>query len=368
MRGLYVHIPFCRAICTYCDFVKEVASPSKRARYLEALIHEITMVKAELSSVQTVYIGGGTPSLYNAEALNKLMQVIHTHINPKQIIETTLECNPEDVTPDFARQIRALGIDRVSLGVQTFQDELLQFLNRKHRAKTAIDAVHHLRAAGFKRISLDMISGLINQTMPMLQDDIKQLLALDPDHISYYSLILEENTRLWHLLERGDIRLLDEDLEADMVEQVYKSLTEAGYEHYEISNFARPDQKSLHNLLYWQDEEYIGVGAGAHGRIGASRHENIRSVKYYLEAVENNRLPRAKTVPVEGLKEALMMGLRLTEGVSLEKLETRYGKTVFAAHPQLLEAVALGLLEQTNGQLRLTARGRMLSNEVLTRL
>ena len=368
MRGLYVHMPFCRAICTYCDFVKEVASPHKRARYLEALIKEINGVKAELSNVQTVYIGGGTPSLYDADALGKLLQTIHAHVNPNQIIETTLECNPEDITLAFAQQIRNHGIDRISLGVQTFQGELLKFLNRKHRAETTIEAVHHLRTAGFKRISLDMMSGLIGQTMMMLQDDIKQLLALEPDHISYYSLILEENTRLWHLLERGEINRLDEDLEADMVERVSNLLAEAGYEQYEISNFARPQQQALHNLLYWQDDDYVGVGAGAHSRLGSYRHENIRSVKYYIEALEAERSPRKSTVPVEGMKEALMMGLRLTKGVSLKQIETRYGQSVFAAHPQLLEAVKLGLLEQVNGTLRLTALGRMLGNEVLTRL
>ncbi|TVP94223.1 MAG: radical SAM family heme chaperone HemW [Acholeplasmatales bacterium] len=368
MRGLYVHIPFCRTICTYCDFVKEVGTLQKRGRYLEALMKEIVMVEASLSDVQTLYFGGGTPSLYDPEALKILLQTIHARVDPKHVVETTIECNPEDVTASFAQGIKALGIDRVSLGVQTFQPTLLDFLHRKHTAETAINAMRHLRLAGFTRISIDMISGLMGQTMPMLEDDLKQLLHLEPDHVSYYSLILEENTRLWHLMRRGLVTPIDEDLEADMIETVVQTLKHAGYEHYEISNFARPNQASRHNLLYWQDEDYVGVGAGAHGRIGAKRHENIHSVKHYIEAIEAGRLPRVRTVPVEGMKEALMMGLRLTRGVSLEQLEKRYGQPVYATHPRLLEARQLGLLEEVAGFLRFTSRGRMLGNEVLTRL
>ncbi len=364
MKGLYVHIPFCRAICTYCDFIKEVAKPEKQTRYINALIAEVTMAASRLSGVTTLYVGGGTPSLLKEGDLHALFQAIYAIVPRTQLHEVTIEANPEDITASKAKLFKSLGINRVSLGVQTFNDALLGFLRRTHKRDDVKHAVNHLKTHGIDNLNIDMIFAIPAQDEAILNDDLKTLIELNPDHISAYSLIVEEGTRLKTLIDKGEVTPTDEDTEAKMFETVMDTLTNAGYTHYEVSNFARPNRQSIHNRIYWENGEYIGLGVAAHGHEKGRRIANTARVKDYIERLECGRSPIVFDEPDEGLKDSLLMGLRLREGVSLATLKARHGTDVFTQYPELKTAQDNGLVEVVEGNLRLTRRGVLLGNEV----
>lgn len=363
MMSLYVHIPFCHRICTYCDFVKEVVNPGKIDRYLKALNTEFKLIKHQLSDVKTVFIGGGTPSSLSVADLTKLLQTIGETVDLMSLDEFTIECNPEDITSDMVKRLKSSGVTRVSLGVQSFNDQHLAFLNRTHRLKDIKRAVQMLKTHQISQISVDMMFGLVGQTMTELDADIDALLGLNVDHISYYSLIVEPGTKLHTLIEKGAVRLIDETLETRMFERVIDRLTLAGYKQYEVSNFAKDDAVCLHNLRIWRDQDYLGVGVGAHSKMHDKRFTHTHRLKHYLESIEQGDLSY-QYYPYEAKRDLMLMGLRLIEGVSLKQYQIRFKTHLYDDYPVLKTYIKQGLLEEVSGMIRFTKKGLFLGNNV----
>jgi oxygen-independent coproporphyrinogen-3 oxidase len=364
MKGLYIHIPFCARLCTYCDFAKEIAKTDKQTAYIDALIKELHYYKADLKHLTTIYIGGGTPSALNHTDLTRLLEAITMIVDVESVIEYTVECNPNDIDNQLASLLKTYGVNRISMGVQTFNNDHLAFLNRTHKQDDIVTAFKVLRDHRFKNISVDMMFGLVNQTLAEVDSDISALLTLNPNHISYYSLILEDNTKLHHLVSQGVVTMIDEDLEADMYELIIKRLKEASYQHYEISNFARNGYESLHNTIYWKNADYIGLGAGSHGKYNDTRYYNERRIKHYIEAVNDKGCGLATTYPYEALRDTFLMGLRRLEGIHIPTVEETFNINIFETYSDVKKHMADGLLEIENDYLRFTDKGLMLANIV----
>ncbi len=358
MKGLYIHIPFCESICSYCDFVKRIPKNNRMVDdYIDELIREIESYRDHFASIDTIYIGGGTPSMLTIEQIDRLFLVLE----PIEPIEYTIEVNPESYTYEKGERFKAFGVNRVSLGVQTFDPTLLNVLNRKHRPEEVDRTVRHLNDIGIERISVDMIYAIPGQTMDSLKSDLDYLKRLDVSHISYYSLILEEKTVFHELFRKGELHLVENDLEAGMYQTIIDRLSALGYDHYEISNFAKPGRQSVHNTLYWTLSEYIGCGLGAHGFLNGTRYVNHSHISNY-------RKPWVKesyeTTADERLADELVFGLRRLEGVDLERLERNYGIDPFRRYPELKKTVEDGLVEVQGSFLRLTKKGLFYGNQV----
>ncbi len=364
MESLYIHIPFCHRICTYCDFVKEVAHPDKQAAYLDALATEFALYKDRLEGIKTIFIGGGTPSSLPLEQLQKLFTLIRSHVDLDKVIEFTIECNPSDITPAKARCFKAGGINRISLGVQTFKAKQLAFLNRDHREEDVVAAIDILKAECFANISVDMLFALIDQTLADVKEDLKKVLTLDITHISYYSLILESGTRLYTLYKKGEIALTEETLETEMYETVIETLVQHGFEHYEVSNFALDGNHCRHNLHIWKDGDYLGLGLGAHAKYDDRRSENTGRVKTYIESINETGKPEQIFYPYEDKRDYLLNGLRLIKGVDLSEYQARFGTDLLQDYPALKKYLENNLLKMQAGRLAFTRRGLFLGNEV----
>ena len=358
MKGLYVHIPFCQYICHYCDFVKRV--PKDKAMidtYLFALKQEILSYQKHFDEIETIYIGGGTPSMLDLDQMTYLFSALKD-ISP---IEYTIEVNPESYTEEKGLLFKKYGINRVSLGVQTFNQTLLSHLNRGHKNDDVYKVVHHLKEIGIEKVSVDLIYAIPGQTIDDLKCDLEELVKLDITHVSCYTLILEEKTYFYHQYVRGKFHVVEEDIEASMYELVTKTLKDHGFEHYEISNYAKDGHYSMHNLIYWTLGEYIGVGLGAHGFIDGFRTYNERALPKYLSKPLKEKVIQTKD---DLLQDELIFGLRKIKGVSLEAIETKYGINLFDTYPKLKEKIELGLLEVNQGYLKLTDKGLLLGNQV----
>ena len=358
MKGLYIHIPFCEHICHYCDFVKRVPKNKEMIdAYLVALQDEIYSYRDHFQSIETIYIGGGTPSMLDLNQLEYLFKML-TDIHPS---EYTIEVNPESYSFEKGELFKTYGINRISLGVQTFNNQLLNYLNRKHTKQHVFDVVDHLKSLGFTRISVDLIYAIPGQKIEDLYQDLKYIQDLNITHISCYSLILEEKTYFYHQYLRGKFEQMDEDTEAQMYEIVMDELKKQGFNHYEISNYAKEDHYSKHNLIYWTLGEYIGVGLGAHGYIDGYRTQNHRALaKYLINPIEERKYQEKDTL----LQDELIFGLRKIDGVSLSMIKDKYGVEVFKKYPQLQEKIELGLIKIENDHLKLTDKGLFLGNQV----
>jgi len=358
MKGLYVHIPFCEHICHYCDFVKRVPKNEEMIEtYLNALRKEILSYQNHFSTIETIYIGGGTPSMLSLEQLTHLFQSLED-IHP---IEYTIEVNPESYTEAKGELFKTYGINRVSLGVQTFNEKLLSYLNRKHTNQKVFDTVHHLKHIGIKQISIDLIYAIPGQTISDLYQDLTYIHALDITHVSCYSLILEEKTYFYHQYLRGKFEQMDEDTEATMYQIVMDELKKQGFKHYEISNYAKENHYSKHNLIYWTLGEYIGVGLGAHGFIDGYRTYNERALPKYLNEPIKEKVYQTKEMLIQ---DELIFGLRKMEGLDIKKLENMYHIKLFDTYPTLQDKIDLGLVEIKEGYLKLTDKGIFLGNQV----
>ncbi len=363
MDAVYVHIPFCKSICPYCAFAREKASAKTMREYVDCLLIEAENRLQTDKRVRTAYIGGGTPSALPLAEIERLLRKLKD-LFVDELEEWTFECNPADVDTALARTLRKGGVDRVSLGVQSFSEESLALLQRRHKGEDVERAVSLLREAGIENISVDMLFAIPGQTTNSLVADIEHLLALDVLHVSYYSLIIEEDTRFERWVDEGRIIPVDGDTEADMFETIIRRLIAAGYEHYEISNFAKPGHSSRHNTIIWQDEDYLGLGVSAHGKHSFRREENIPSVRAYIDSVRTKGHGIRRTYPYEAEEDTLLMGLRLSEGIDRETYRRRFGKMPEELFPKLEKAFEAGLLEKRKGRLRLTEKGVMLANEV----
>ena len=318
MAGIYIHIPFCKSRCRYCDFFS-TTQLEKREAYIQAVIQEWQAYQHIWSKqeIRTIYLGGGTPSLIPIESLRLLLHSILSSIDTSHVQEITLEANPGDITAEKIRAWRAIGINRQSMGVQSFNDRLLQLVGRRHSAEQAIQAVKTAQTEGICNISIDLMYALPGQTMAEWQADIAQALALHVPHISSYGLIYEEGTPLTQCLEQGKITAIDEENEMQMYDYLVEQLTQHGYEHYEVSNFGLPGQHSKHNSSYWNDTPYLGLGAGAHSYDGQMRWWNIADIDEYIaQAMSHQLRPEQEVISAEERHmEQVMLGLRTSKGV-----------------------------------------------------
>ncbi|MFA5470920.1 MAG: radical SAM family heme chaperone HemW [Acholeplasmataceae bacterium] len=358
MKGLYIHIPFCEYICHYCDFVKRVPKNKDMVdTYIKALVNEINTYKEHFDTIETIYIGGGTPSMLDPAQLSYLLSRLKD-IHPK---EFSIEVNPESYTEEKGLVFKKYGINRISLGVQTFNQELLHYLNRGHTNEHVFSVINHLKSIGFDNISVDLIYAIPKQTLDDLYYDLKMIEKLDINHVSCYSLILEEKTYFYHQYIRGNFKQVDEDIEASMYKIVIDTLKKQGFEHYEISNFAKDKKYSYHNLIYWTLGEYIGCGLGAHGFIDGHRTYNEKALPKYLDHFLNEKTYQEKEVL---LQDELIFGLRKIEGVNIKYLEDKYDVKLMNVYPKLQEKIDIGLVEIKDGYLKLTNQGLFLGNQV----
>ena len=320
MKSVYIHIPFCDTICSYCDFCKFLKNDEWICKYLDALDKEISKrYKGEV--IETLYIGGGTPSSLNIDELEKLFDILKV-IKRSKDIEFTFECNIENIDYDKLKLLYKNGINRLSIGVQTFNDKYLNYLNRNHTKKDVKDKINIAKSIGFKNINIDLIYAIPNETLEELNNDIDEFLKLDINHISTYSLILEPNTKLFIDNEKS----IDEDLDYEMYKLICNRLKEKGYTHYEISNFAKEGYESKHNLTYWNNEEYYGFGLGASGYINGIRYDNTRNFNKYLEGnyiKESHKLSKD-----EKIENEFILGLRKINGIDKESFKKKYDKDI----------------------------------------
>lgn len=388
--SLYLHIPFCQSKCAYCDFNSYAGLESLIEPYVGALIAEMELWQepSRDMSVATVFLGGGTPSLLPLPEMERIVAALRPRFRLAADAEFSCEANPGTVDFPYLQGLRSLGVNRLSLGVQSFHDDELATLGRIHTAAQAREAYHTARQAGFDNVNLDLIYGLPRQTMAAWQQTVREAIALQPDHLSLYALSLEEGTPLADAVAHGRLPPPDVDLAADMYLWAEDALAAARYQHYEISNWALPGRPCRHNLTYWLNEPYLGLGAGAHSCFGGFRFANVREPRRYVALVEESakghgRLAEGlapflaglghiasveQTTAARTMTETVVLGLRLVEGLPLEEFRRRFGQELMSAYgPQVEELEALGLLQRVDGCLRLTARGRLLGNEAFLR-
>lgn len=371
MAGIYIHIPFCKSRCIYCGFYSTTLL-DLRKKYINAVCREMELRKNYIREpFSTIYLGGGTPSLLDEAELTKLFLYINNVYDVDRNAEITMECNPDDITPEFTNMLSRLPINRVSMGAQTFADSRLRLLHRRHNSDEVKHAVKLLREAGIKNISIDLMFGFPDESLSQWKEDISAALALNVEHISAYSLMYEEDTPLWKMLDTGKVKEIDEELSLTMFKELVCQLTDAGYEHYEISNFARLGYRSRHNSSYWHQVPYIGLGAAAHSFDLNSRQWNVADLKLYIEEINNGIIPmeREELDNDTTFNDIITTALRTSDGIDLNALETRLGKryrnTLISAAGKHLEQ---GLLEIRHDRLRLTSEGIFISDMVMSDL
>lgn len=374
MTGLYIHIPFCKSRCIYCAFYSTTAEQMKQA-YVDAVCREMELRKAVYEkegkdvgkTLATVYLGGGTPSQLSPTQLQQLFDTIARHYDVIDDAEITIECNPDDVTEAFAELLRSLPVNRVSMGAQTFDDDRLQFIHRRHTSEQVTTAIQRLRKKGIHNISIDLMYGFPEETLEEWEYDIQQALALNVEHISAYALTYEEGTPLYRLLEEGKVKEIDEERSLAMYDRLIDRLQEAGYEHYEISNFARKGWRSRHNSSYWQLVPYIGIGAAAHSYDGRRRQWNIADINSYINHIQQG------IVPAEGelldkdsrYNDHVMLALRTCEGLDLSTLDSDERSY---CEETAKKFVLDGLLVKTDNHLRLSRKGLFVSDMIMSEL
>ncbi|GHO93387.1 coproporphyrinogen III oxidase [Reticulibacter mediterranei] len=377
--SLYLHIPFCHTRCYYCDFNTYAGMLPVREPYVRALLTEIELAgkMAQLADntlrrSRTIFFGGGTPSLLSVQQMQRLLQACSTAFAVDADAEITLEANPGTLTQEQLAGLRAAGVNRLSMGAQSFDADLLKSLGRIHTPEEITQAVTYARAAGFTSINLDFMFGLPQQTMQQWQETLRQALELRPEHFSLYSLIIEEGTPFYDWTHEGRITPGDEDLCADMYEIADELLHAAGYINYEISNWALPGHHSRHNLTYWQNLPYIGMGAGAYSYFGNRRFSNERDPLTYNKVLKTGRIPEVESEQVEReqeMSETAFLALRTALGLHLPTFEQRFSQPFAQFVGDRLQIVEeAGLLEHEDSWLRLSKRGRLLGNEVFFRL
>lgn len=371
MAGIYIHIPFCKSRCIYCGFYSTTLL-DLRKKYINAVCREMELRKNYIREpFSTIYLGGGTPSLLDEAELTKLFLYINNVYDVDRNAEITMECNPDDITPELTNMLSRLPINRVSMGAQTFADSRLRLLHRRHNSDEVKHAVKLLREAGIKNISIDLMFGFPDESLSQWKEDISAALALNVEHISAYSLMYEEDTPLWKMLDTGKVKEIDEELSLTMFKELVCQLTDAGYEHYEISNFARPGYRSRHNSSYWHQVPYIGLGAAAHSFDLNSRQWNVANLKLYIEEINNGIIPmeREELDNDTTFNDIITTALRTSDGIDLNAMETRLGKryrnTLISAAGKHIEQ---GLLEIRHDRLRLTSEGIFISDMVMSDL
>ncbi|MEX2785536.1 radical SAM family heme chaperone HemW [Streptococcus sp. H49] len=361
----YIHIPFCTQICYYCDFSKVFIKNQPVDAYLQALIREYESY--DIRELQTLYIGGGTPTAISAEQLDWLLTNLVRHLDLGRLDEFTIEANPSDLTPKKIEVLKHSAVNRISLGVQTFNNRQLKQIGRGHNEAQIYDSIDSLKAAGFDNISIDLIYALPGQTLADVKENVAKALALDVPHLSLYSLILEHHTVFMNKMRRGKLNLPGEDLEAEMFDYIISEMEANGFEHYEISNFTKPGFESRHNLMYWANVEYYGCGAGASGYLDGIRYRNRGPIQHYLKGVAagNPRLEEEVLTKKEMMEEELFLGLRKKTGVSIKTFEEKFAEPFDRYYGKIVEElIAAGLLVLDKGTVRMTKKGLFLGDTV----
>ncbi|MCA9856606.1 MAG: radical SAM family heme chaperone HemW [Dehalococcoidia bacterium] len=385
--ALYLHIPFCTSKCGYCDFNSYEGLDHVVPDYTPALIHEMELwaPAAKNYRVDTIFFGGGTPSLTSIDDMRILADALREQYDISPDVEWTLEANPTELTREHLEGLRGIGVNRLSMGVQSMHPDELELLEREHTPERVAQAVADARAAGFDNLNLDLIFGLIGHSMERWQSTLEQVIAFQPEHLSCYALTVEPGTALYYRVQKGQLEEPDPDLAAEQYDWTRERLAAAGYQQYEISNWAKPGRACRHNLVYWRAEPYLGMGAGAHSFFIGRRMANVDSPTRYVEAVNQSYeerqasgTGRAELRQVAGGEvpdevtlraDAMILGLRLLDGVRTEDFRARFGVSVDDAFgPALQRHESLGLIERTADRVRLTERGLLLANEVFVDL
>ncbi|MCY8725449.1 radical SAM family heme chaperone HemW [Bacillus inaquosorum] len=371
MKSAYIHIPFCEHICHYCDFNKYFIQSQPVDEYLNALEQEMinTIAKTGQPDLKTIFIGGGTPTSLSEEQLKKLMDTIIRVLKPSSALsEFAVEANPDDLSAGKLKILKEAGVKRLSFGVQTFEDDLLEKIGRVHKQKDVFASFERAREIGFDNISLDLMFGLPGQTLKHLDHSLNTALSLDAEHYSVYSLIVEPKTVFYNLMQKGRLHLPPQEQEAEMYEMVMGRMEAHGIHQYEISNFAKAGMESKHNLTYWSNEEYFGFGAGAHGYISGTRTVNVGPVKHYIDLIAEKGFPYRDTHEVtieEQIEEEMFLGLRKTAGVSKKRFAEKYGRSLDELFPSVLKDLTeKGLIHNSESAVCLTHQGKLLGNEV----
>lgn len=370
MAGIYLHIPFCKRRCIYCDFFSTTQS-EKKTNYVEALCRELEMRHSYLGEerIETIYFGGGTPSQLDKEDFERIFSLLYKVYSISPEAEITLEANPDDLTPAYIEMLRSLPFNRISMGIQTFNDRTLKILHRRHTAQQAIEAFKHCRKAGFQNISIDLMYGLPGETLESWEADLQQAISMHPEHISAYHLIYEENTPLWKLREEHQLKEVEEELSLSFFTTLIHRLKEQGYEHYEISNFCLPGFHSRHNSSYWTGVKYLGCGPSAHSYNGTSRQWNVASLDKYIQGIHNKK----PEYEIEELNlytrynDFVITAIRTSWGMSLSRLKTDFGDTLYEYCLRMAKPhIEQGTLEIAGNTLRLTESGIFVSDGIMS--
>lgn len=374
-RGVYIHIPFCHQICNYCDFNKVFFKNQPVDEYIEALGREMEMTVAAMpeafTNIETIFLGGGTPTALSAEQIEKLLSLITKHIPISSVKEFSSEANPDELTIDKLRALYNGGVNRLSMGVQSFDQSLLKKIGRTHSNEHVYETIQNAKNVGFKNISIDLMYGLPGQTMEQWQETLEKALALKLPHYSAYSLIVEPKTIFYIQYAKGKLHLPTEDLEADMYGVLMDTMEAHGLRQYEISNFANEGYESTHNKIYWDNDEYAGFGAGAHGYLEGVRYSNVAPIKKYIETVMAGERPLLHEHEVTGdekLEEQMFLGLRKSAGVMHEEFEKKFGQPMLSIYKEIIDQLQEEqLIEIDSEGIRLTRKGRFIGNEVFQR-
>ena len=375
--SIYLHIPFCVRKCSYCDFVSYSAKPFEENhginRYFEAIKQELIRYKEKLSTyeVATIYLGGGTPSAVDGRLIHDLLIMIRASLNVTNDAEITIEVNPGTLTNDKLNHYKAAGINRVSMGLQTTNDQLLETIGRIHSTNDFITSYHALRDAGFNNISLDLMFGLPGQTLSDIDRAIKLIDQLKPQHVSAYSLKIEEGTPLFDAYEKGSVQLPSEELEREMYHRINSKLRDLGIYQYELSNYALPGWESKHNTVYWENKPYLGVGVSSHSKLDDVRFSNTSNIHEYMDSIQKGESVIIDSEPIdaeEDLFESIILGLRLNKGIQIDLLNERYAIDFEARYEKVLSSLIQDhLIIREGNTIKLTELGRDLANQVFLR-
>lgn len=364
VKSAYIHIPFCVRICTYCDFNKYFIQNQPVDEYLDCLIEE--MERSKVRTLQTVFVGGGTPTALNLAQLEKLLHAITNIFTIKG--EFSFEANPDELTLEKVNLLKAYGVNRLSMGVQTFKPELLEVLGRTHNTQDIYKSVENARKVGIPSISLDLMYHLPNQTMDDFKDSLDKALAMDIDHISSYGLILEPQTQFYNMYRKGKLKLPNEDVGEEMYDYLLHRMAQSSMHQYEISNFGKEGHESEHNKVYWRNEGYYGFGAGASGYVDGERYTNVNPVNHYIKKIKNNERPLLRSefpTKDEQMEEEMFLGLRMNEGVSKQRFYDKFGQTIEEVYDSALtQLLDQHLIKEENNYLKLTDRGKVVGNLV----
>lgn len=370
MAGIYIHIPFCKQACYYCDFHFST-SLKYRKEIVDSICKELNLRKSFLgtTSVSSIYFGGGTPSLLTPKEIEAILQTIHTLFSLDNMLEITIECNPDDITPLKLSEYHSLGFNRISLGIQTLNQTILKKLNRAHNAQQAVQSIEHIRASSINKLSVDVILASHDSNLQTLQHDLKTLINYHPEHISTYILTIEESTVFGNLHKKGKLLPIDETLAETQYNYTIDFLESHNYEHYEISNFARPAHRAAHNSSYWQNSAYLGVGPSAHSYDKINRYYNVANNAKYIQSIRKNIIPETveKLTLRDKINETIMLSLRTWQGLNLSELELT-DKQIKSLINICNDLIQSDYITQKKNRYHLTQKGKIVSDYVIAEM